>query len=82
MFGKKSKLERVKADAKADYLKCGALDPEDRMHRVFAARIAQRARLNLDKIFVQGAARPARRPPGTFLRPKGTKNKARQKNKK
>jgi len=55
MFGKKSKLERVKADAKADYLKCGALDPEDRLHRVFSARIAQRARLNLDKIFVQGA---------------------------
>ena len=55
MFGKKSKLERVKADAKADYLKCGALDGEDRLHRVFAARIAQRARLNLDKIFVQGA---------------------------
>ena len=55
MFGKKSKLERVKADAKADYLKCGALNPEDRLHRVFAARIAQRARLNLDKIFVQGA---------------------------
>ena len=55
MFGKKTKLERVKADAKADYLKCGALDPEDRLHRVFAARIAQRARLNLDKIFVQGA---------------------------
>jgi hypothetical protein len=55
MFGKKSKLERVKADAKADYLKCGALDQEDRLHRVFSARIAQRARLNLDKIFVQGA---------------------------
>ena len=55
MFGKKSKLERIKADAKADYLKCGALDPEDRLHRVFSARIAQRARLNLDKIFVQGA---------------------------
>ena len=55
MFGKKSKLERVKAAAKADYLKCSALDPEDRLHRVFAARIAQRARLNLDKIFVQGA---------------------------
>ena len=54
MFGKKSKLERVKADAKADYLKCGALDQEDRLHRVFSARIAQRARLNLDKIFVQG----------------------------
>ena len=31
------------------------MDPEDRLHRVFAARIAQRARLNLDKIFVQGA---------------------------
>ena len=55
MFGKKTRLERVKADAKADYLKCSALDPEDRLHRVFAARIAQRARLNLDKIFVQGA---------------------------
>ena len=55
MFGKKSKLERVKADARADYLKCSSLDPEDRLHRVFAARIAQRARLNLDKIFVQGA---------------------------
>ena len=55
MFGKKSKLERVKADAKGDYLKCSALDPEDRLHRVFTARIAQRARLNLDKIFVQGA---------------------------
>lgn len=55
MFGKKSKLERVKADAKADYLKCAALDGEDRLHRVFSARIAQRARLNLDKIFVQGA---------------------------
>lgn len=55
MFGKKSKLERVKADAKGDYLKCGSLDREDRLHRVFVARIAQRARLNLDKIFVQGA---------------------------
>ena len=55
MFGKKSKLERVKADAKADYLKCGALDQEDRLHRVFTSRIAHRARLNLDKIFVQGA---------------------------
>ena len=55
MFGKKSKLERVKADARGDYLKCGGLDPEDRLHRVFTARIAQRARLNLDKIFVQGA---------------------------
>jgi hypothetical protein len=55
MFGKKSKLERVKADAKADYLKCGALDQEDRLHRVYSARIAHRARLNLDKIFVQGA---------------------------
>ena len=55
MFGKKSKLERVKADAKADYLKCAALDGEDRLHRVFSARIAQRARLNLDNIFVQGA---------------------------
>ena len=55
MFGKKSKLERVKADAKADYMKCGALTQEDRLHRVFSARIAQRARLNLDKIFVQGA---------------------------
>ncbi|MDG2461211.1 MAG: hypothetical protein P8M73_10065 [Luminiphilus sp.] len=55
MFGKKSKLERVKADAKADYLKCASLNPEDRLHRVFSSRIAQRARLNLDKIFVQGA---------------------------
>ena len=55
MFGKKSKLERVKADARGDYLKCSGLDPKDRLHRVFAARIAQRARLNLDKIFVQGA---------------------------
>lgn len=55
MFGKKSKLERVKADAKADYIKCGALSQEDKLHRVFSARIAQRARLNLDKIFVQGA---------------------------
>lgn len=55
MFGKKSKLERVKADAKADYIKCGALSLEDKLHRVFSARIAQRARLNLDKIFVQGA---------------------------
>ena len=55
MFGKKSKLERIKADAKADFLKCSTLDPEDRLHRMFSARIAQRARLNLDKIFVQGA---------------------------
>lgn len=61
MFGKKGKLERVKADAKADYLKCGSLDPEDRLHRVFSARIAQRARLNLDKIFVQGAKAEERR---------------------
>ena len=61
MFGKKGKLERVKADAKADYLKCGSLDPEDRLHRVFTARIAQRARLNLDKIFVQGAKAEERR---------------------
>ena len=61
MFGKKGKLERVKADAKADYLKCGSLDPEDRLHRVFVARIAQRARLNLDKIFVQGAKAEERR---------------------
>ena len=61
MFGKKGKLERVKGDAKADYLKCGNLDPEDRLHRVFVARIAQRARLNLDKIFVQGAKAEERR---------------------
>ena len=40
MFGKKSKLERVKADAKADYLKCGALDQEDRLHRVFTSKVA------------------------------------------
>ena len=55
MFGKKSKFEKAKADAKGDYLKCGNLDHSDRIHRVFTARIAQRARLNLDKIFVQGA---------------------------
>ena len=55
MFGRKAKLEKVRADAKADYLKCAVLDNTDRMHRVFTARIAQRARLNLDKIFVQGA---------------------------
>ena len=55
MFGRKAKLEKVRADAKADYLKCGVLDNTDRIHRVFTARIAQRARLNLDKIFVQGA---------------------------
>ena len=55
MFGRKAKLEKVRADAKADYLKCGVLDNSDRIHRVFTARIAQRARLNLDKIFVQGA---------------------------
>ena len=61
MFGKKSKLQRVKADARADYLKCASLDPEDRLHRVFSARIAQRARLNLDKIFVQGAKAEERR---------------------
>ena len=61
MVGKKGKMERVKADAKADYMTCGSLDPENRLHRVFSARIAQRARLNLDKIFVQGAKAEERR---------------------
>jgi len=55
MFGRKSKLEKLKANAQSDYLRCKDLDSADRYNRMFVARIAQRARTNLDKIFVQGA---------------------------
>ena len=55
MFGRKAKLERIKATARKDYLKCGAFGQLDKLERLFVARIAQRSRLNLDKIFVQGA---------------------------
>ena len=55
MFGRKAKLERIKDTARKDYLKCGVFGQLDKMERLFVARIAQRSRLNLDKIFVQGA---------------------------
>jgi len=55
MFGRKSKLEKLKANAQSDYLRCKDLDSADRYNRMFVARVAQRARTNLDKIFVQGA---------------------------
>jgi|TARA_Y100000385_G_C12993499_1_gene593903 hypothetical protein len=55
MFGRKAKLEKIKATARKDYLKCGAFGQLDKLERLFVARIAQRSRLNLDKIFVQGA---------------------------
>ena len=55
MFGRKSRLEKLKALARADYLRCHDLNQVDRYNRMFASRIAQRAKTNLDKIFVQGA---------------------------
>ena len=55
MFGRKSKLEKLKANAQSDFLRCKDLDSADRYSRMFVARVAQRAKTNLDKIFVQGA---------------------------
>ena len=55
MFGRKSKLEKLRANAQADFLRCKQLDASDRYNRMFVARIAMRAKGNLDKIFVQGA---------------------------
>ena len=55
MFGRKSKLERLKANAQSDFLRCRDMDSADRYNRMFVSRIAQRAKTNLDKIFVQGA---------------------------
>lgn len=55
MFGRKSKLEKLRANAQADFLRCKQLDPSDRYNRMFVSRIAMRAKGNLDKIFVQGA---------------------------
>ena len=55
MFGRKSKLERLRANAKSDFLRCKDLGAPDRYNRMFVSRIAMRAKGNLDKIFVQGA---------------------------
>lgn len=55
MFGRKSRLEKLRALAKKDYLRCQELNQADRYNRMFTSRIAQRAKTNLDKIFVQGA---------------------------
>ena len=55
MFGRKSKLEKLRANAQADFLRCKELRATDRYNRMFVSRIAMRAKTNLDKIFVQGA---------------------------
>ena len=55
MFGRKSKLEKLRASAQADFLRCKELGASDRYNRMFVSRIAMRAKTNLDKIFVQGA---------------------------
>lgn len=55
MFGRKSKLEKLRANAQSDFLRCKDLRATDRYNRMFVSRIAMRARTNLDKIFVQGA---------------------------
>ena len=55
MFGRKSKLEKLRANAQADFLRCKDLGASDRYNRMFVSRIAMRAKTNLDKIFVQGA---------------------------
>ena len=55
MFGRKSKLEKLRANAQSDFLRCKELGASDRYNRMFVSRIAMRAKTNLDKIFVQGA---------------------------
>ena len=55
MFGRKSKLEKLRANARADFLRCKELGAPDRYNRMFVSRIAMRSKTNLDKIFVQGA---------------------------
>ena len=55
MFGRKSKLEKLRSNAQGDFLRCKQLDTSDRYNRMFVSRIAMRAKGNLDKIFVQGA---------------------------
>ena len=55
MFGRKSKLEKLRANARADFLRCKGLGAPDRYNRMFVSRIAMRSKTNLDKIFVQGA---------------------------
>ena len=61
MFGRKSKLEKLRANAQGDFLRCKQLDTSDRYNRMFVSRIAMRAKGNLDKIFVQGARAEERR---------------------
>jgi hypothetical protein len=55
MFGRKPRLAKLKESARSDYLKCASLTGFNQLEKLFIARIGERSRLNLDKIFVQGA---------------------------
>ena len=50
-----NKRSNAKAKAVSDFKRCSSLHPAVPIERMFIARIATRCRINLDKIFVQGA---------------------------
>ena len=51
----RNKTSSAKAKAVSDFKRCSSLDIAVPIERMFIARIATRCRINLDKIFVQGA---------------------------
>ena len=51
----RNKTSNAKAKAVSDFKLCSSLDIAVPIERMFIARIATRCRINLDKIFVQGA---------------------------
>lgn len=57
----RNKTSRAKAKAVSDFKQCSSLDPAVPIERMFIARIATRCRINLDKIFVQGASAEEKR---------------------
>ena len=52
---KRNKTSTAKSKAVSDFKRCSSLELSVPIERMFIARIATRCRINLDKIFVQGA---------------------------
>ena len=51
----RNKTSTAKSKAVSDFKRCSSLNASVPIERMFIARIATRCRINLDKIFVQGA---------------------------
>lgn len=51
----RNKTSTAKSKAVSDFKRCSSLELSVPIERMFIARIATRCRINLDKIFVQGA---------------------------